>query len=143
MQIGKPPTKDELQKFWAGYDSSAIYTCHECGKTGQGYWVEPQHPYYMGGVAGLALCSDCINNRIHEANAKRKADLAAMPRCEFCHRRGTWKSYGVLMCGKHLNNVKRAHNRNAMGAGFMGMFMAASYTPECIRQMAKGGELPQ
>ena len=61
-----------------------------------------------------------------------------MQRCEFCQRRGTWKSYGILMCGYHLKNVKRAHTRNSAGAGFMGLFMAASYTPEAIRQMAKG-----
>ena len=61
-----------------------------------------------------------------------------MTRCECCNRRATFVAYGVHLCGRHLNNVKRQHNRNAAGAGFMGLFMASSYTPEGIRRMAKG-----
>ena len=73
-------------------------------------------------------CNSCWNKNAIRQQEERKAQLDAMPRCEFCNRRGTFIAVGqVLLCGRHL---KQAQNKVA-GFGIFGMGM--SQTPESVR----------
>ena len=85
-------------------------------------------------------CNDCHNRQARQWQIDRKAQLAAEPRCETtgCKRRGSWHTYaGVLLCGQHLNNVKRHHGRTMAQLGGMGLFMPGiSYSREEILTLA-------
>lgn len=133
----KPPTPAAMSKFWENITPSQLFTCHDCGRTDRSRFVQPQHPYWMDGREGLALCTNCLNEHKRQQAIERKAQFAAMPRCECCTHRATYTSFGVYLCGRHLNNAKRAHERNAGGMGGMGLFVPVHYTPEEIRQMAR------
>jgi len=51
-------------------------------------------------------CTPCWNANARKQQEDRKAQLAAMPRCEFCKRRGTFIAVGqVLLCGRHLGDA--------------------------------------
>lgn len=56
-------------------------------------------------------CTDCHNVEYHEYTARRKAQLAAEPRCEVdgCKRRGAWLAGHdqTLLCGQHLKAARR------------------------------------
>ncbi|KKM77489.1 hypothetical protein LCGC14_1369620 [marine sediment metagenome] len=136
------PTSKALLKWW-DEQPKGDRTCSDCGKTGPGHLVQPQHPFYAGGKENVAWCSNCTNERIHKAREKRKAQLADEPRCEVenCKRRGNWKSFGVLLCGRHLQRAQRAHQKNLGGAGFLGMFEAPAYSRTVLLEMAKRGAL--
>lgn len=106
-----------LSKWWAEQPEQD-YTCSYCGKTGPKAYVQPQHPVYGGG----ARCTECHNRQYHEYKAKRKAQLAAMPRCEFCNRRGTYRvgakvvgSDRALLCGVHLRMADEEHAKRIGG----------------------------
>lgn len=120
----KPPTNKQLSEWWAA-QPKGDRTCTRCGVTRPHYYVQPQHPYYAGGAEGVALCGDCIDAANRQAAADRKAELDAMPRCEIagCNRRATWKVGGerVGMCGHHKARALKAANRQAAGAGWLGL----------------------
>lgn len=57
----------------------------------------------------------------NEYKAKRKAALAAMPRCTFCDHRGTWKCGAgepVLLCGWCFRKARRL----TTGGGLLACF---------------------
>lgn len=133
------PTQRALRTFWES-QPEGNYTCSDCGTVGPKAYIQPQHPYYAHGREGTALCSDCISRHNREITAARKAELAAAPRCTLCKARGTARTYGVLLCGRHLANVKRAHGRTMAGVGGMALFMMPpDYSPEQIISMARDG----
>lgn len=62
--------------------------------------------------------------------AARKRQLADMPRCEFCHRRGTVKAGAgepALVCGRHFKKAQRQKDR----LGTLGLFV--TYTGDDVR----------
>ena len=65
--------------------------------------------------------------------------IAAMERCDVpaCQHRGTWKTMGVLLCGRHLAKVKAEHNRSLASVGGMGLFLTVSYDRASILDMAQ------
>lgn len=89
-------------------------TCRDCGTVGPSSFVQPQLPQRRADLPTwrpFALCCDCITAHNRQIDQERKATLAAMDRCEIdgCECRGTWRVGGVLICGRHLRKVKRAH----------------------------------
>ena len=121
-----PPSLKALNT-WIRQQPDGDYTCACCGKVGPHYYVQPQHPFWADGKTGLdgkapARCTDCFNEAHRQARTDRKAELAALPRCEVpgCSRRGAWRSRGVLPCGTHLKNAKNGHARAAMNGGILG-----------------------
>ena len=65
-------------------------------------------------------CMPCHNLGVIERRAARKAQIAAMPRCEVdgCNRRGAWRTVGgLLLCGPHLERAKG----KLAGFGIFGM----------------------
>jgi hypothetical protein len=73
-----------------------------------------------------ALCADCVGAANSKAAADRKAQLAALPRCEVpaCARRGSVKvARIVLLCGRHYNRMRAAAIRSMAGAGGMALFL--------------------
>ena len=132
----KAPTARAMRAFWES-QPEGDYTCADCGTVGPKTYIQPQHPYYARGAEGTALCADCINRHNRDGRAARKAELAAEPRCDVCTRRGTVRTYGVLLCGAHLRNVSNAHDRN-MGFSGMALFMTPpAYSRETILEMAR------
>ena len=64
-------------------------------------------------------CVDCHNLEAHERLAARKIELASLPRCEYCQRRGSFTACGeVLLCGRHLKQARSL----AQSCGIAGMF---------------------
>lgn len=113
------------------------YTCTTCGTTGTKTYVQPIHPYWAGGREDTAQCWKCRNSSILEQRAARKAQLAAMPRCEVpnCNARGAWRSLGVLLCTKHLRRAQNAHQRLA---GTM-PWLPPDYSREQLLEIARTG----
>lgn len=89
------------------------------------------------------VCCECWNRSVYERRAARKAQLAAMERCEFCGRRATYTAgRAVAVCGVHLKAARRGQARQMAGLGnlaFLGLFGAAADGDEQIRQWARGG----
>lgn len=81
----------------------------------------------MGHGETLQVCDTCWNASVQARKAARKAQLAAMPRCEVpgCTRRGTQVVWGhTLMCGHHLRRTEQGHYKAmASTPGGMGLFM--------------------
>lgn len=117
--------------------------CSDCGKVGPKHYVQPQHPFYAGGVEGRSLCGDCIAVKQREHAERRKAQLAARPKCEACGKRPqTWTVCGAQVCGPCKTRSLRALNKRAHGSG-LGALGAMLYRPgkaEAI-DAARGGEL--
>ena len=119
---------------WYAAQPERDYTCSDCGKVGPKWAVQPQHPYYADGLEGVARCVDCIaaiNRRMRE---ERKAQLAAMPRCEVdgCKARATYTVAGVVrMCGRHVRKAE------ARAAGFGWLAMAMDYDAATIKSLAQ------
>ena len=132
------PTSKALSD-WDATMYKGEYTCSDCGKTGPYYQVQPQHPYYADGVEGIARCTDCIGAINGTMRDARKAELAAMDRCEVdgCRTRGTFEvASGVLMCGRHLKRAQREHTRRMSGFGGLGLFMTTYHNRESILKLA-------
>lgn len=119
----KEPTNRELLSWW-DRQPRGQHTCSDCGKIDDAAYVQPQHPFYAQGREGMALCGDCIGAHHRAAAAKRKAQLAAEPRCEVggCKRRGAVRARGALLCKAHF---ERAQNR-LQGFGIFGMAFDAN-----------------
>lgn len=87
----------------------------------------------------VRCCIECYRRLLpihkeHDRARKRerRAVLAAMPRCEFCNRRGAWRAgvgEPVVLCGHHLKIAKRAN----AGAGIMSMLCPP--TGDAVRAM--------
>lgn len=136
----KPPSPRALS-VWYAEQPPGPYTCHDCGTTGPRHTVQPQHPFYMEGREGLALCPDCITARNVAARAERKRQLDAEPRCEIpgCTRRGAWKMRGVLLCGACKARVQRSHLEEMAGAGCLGLFLVPEYDRADVLRLATEG----
>ena len=111
----KQPTPKQMSDFYMSLPRQQQCTCSECGMTGPSSEVQPQHPFYAGGKVGTAKCVQCISKHNRERRENRKAEMAALPRCEVpgCKRRGNWKAgqEKVLLCGHHLKAAKIAHQK--------------------------------
>ena len=120
-------TKQQIE-WWDAQPQEQI--CQDCGTRGSKAYVQPQYP------DGHALCVDCIVKRNERYRAERKRQLAAMPRCEFCNHRATWKAGAgpnpALLCGRHLNKAKREHATH----GIMGLLHLT--TGDDVRAMIGG-----
>ena len=90
--------------------------------------------------SGEHICSSCWNRRVDGRRAARKVQLAAMPRCSCCSRRGAWRVYGILLCGLHKRNVQRSHDRSMARIGGIGLFMTPTYSQQDILAMASKKE---
>ena len=75
----------------------------------------------------LSVCTICWNASVQARRDGRKAQLAAMDRCEVpgCSRRGTQIVWGhTLMCGHHLRRAEQGHYKAmASTPGGMGLFL--------------------
>lgn len=132
------PTPKALSD-WCMAQGKGDFTCSDCGTVGPYWKVQPQHPYYAGGVEGIARCTDCIDRINRAMRTARKAEMAAMERCEVdgCRMRGTFTvAGGVLMCGRHLHQAQREHARRMAGFGGMGLFMTTHHNRESILKLA-------
>jgi len=109
-------SKAELQ-WWESIPDDTIFECADCGKRDRKYYVQPQYRQ------GFALCTDCITARNRQWREQRKAELASMPRCIACKRRGTHLHNGTYLCGRHWRQLEAAV-LNEIGAGFA--FLAAA-----------------
>ncbi|MDO8671210.1 MAG: hypothetical protein Q7O66_07235 [Dehalococcoidia bacterium] len=75
-------------------------------------------------------CHECHNAQAREYIARRKAQLEAMPRCEFCNRRATYIAVGsVQLCGRHLKEA----TAKAQGFGIFGMMF--DMNPAAVRSL--------
>ena len=110
-------------------------TCTGCGRVDTVDYVQPQHPYYAAGRAGVALCAECINKSHKVAADTRKAYLASLPRCAGCRRRGTLvlTGSGVYLCRRHFQTVEGAVCRATNGLGGIVILTAAQ-----VRIILKG-----
>jgi len=101
--------------------------CNRCGELGVRIHYDDK-----------TWCFDCIKIARIERKKKRQAELDALPRCEFCHHRGTWKvgaGNPALLCGWCY---KKAQNHTVKSAGW---FMAMhTYTGDEIRAILTGIE---
>ena len=67
-------------------------------------------------------CNACHNLGYQERRQARKAQLAAMDRCELCNRRGTQffqQAEGVLLCGRHGRRLQAGMAGMGVFAGIM------------------------
>ena len=91
---------------------------------------------------GHRVCCTCWNTYARARQAIRKRELAAMPRCECCNRRGTWWVAGVLLCGHHKRAAEAGATRAVLGGGSvgvaLGMFGGIDWRREDILAFAKG-----
>jgi len=140
----KAPTPTALSKWYDALPKGEN-TCAWCGKVGPSCYVQFQHPFWAEGKEGKdgkppARCTDCYNTQALASRAKRKAELAAEPRCEApgCSRRGAWKSGGVLLCGAHLKAAKVGHARAASAFGPFALFASDWYDSGDILRWAMG-----
>jgi len=134
----KIPSDKILLKWWDS-QPKGIYTCSDCGREDREYLIQPQHPAFTKGIEGIALCGDCINRHNEQQRKERKKELDSLPRCEVpgCERRGTWKVAGhTLLCGWHLKNVKRQHEKAIGQAGILGALCFDGYYKHQILEMA-------
>lgn len=132
------PTPKALSEWYAA-QPKGDRACSDCGKVGPSHYVQPQHPYYAGGVEGLSRCGECLGRINQTMRDTRKVELAAMERCEVdgCKMRGTFQvAGGVLMCGRHLHAAQREHARRMAGFGGAGLFMPTHHNRESILKLA-------
>lgn len=127
----------KFQSWWEAQPQGP-YACQDCGRVDSKSYVQPQ-------PEGGALCGPCIGKRNEAAREARKAQLAALPRCEVtgCKCRGNFRVAGVaLLCGRHLSAAKRSKARDLARLGDiaagLAMFIPISYTREDILRMAQG-----
>ena len=88
-------------------------------------------------------CEACWQGYIERrtaALAERKAQFAAMPRCEFCRRRALRLHKGeVYLCGVHNKIMCATYSQHT---GALAMFFAEAHprnlSAENIRQLARG-----
>jgi hypothetical protein len=122
-------TRRQWDRWAQTIDWTATYTCRECSKAGQGYYVQPQPAWAGGG----ALCADCINRINRQIREERRRQLAAMPRCEVpgCNRRATIRHNGTGLCGRHWKRAEAVcMNRLLKQTGGLLMFAGPVHIPK-------------
>ena len=130
-------TRRQLEKWAATVDWSATYTCRRCGRTGQGYYVQPQPD-------GGALCTECIAEINRQYREERRRQLAAAPRCAVpgCGRRATrWhprREGGTGLCGHHWRRVEQAVYARMSAAPFQVFGVIILGRDELIRAAQEG-----
>lgn len=110
----------------AWYDAQPkAQVCRDCGKDGNRAYVQPQPPRCRRDIAThepYALCTDCIGRINRAYDERRKAQLAAMPRCDVdgCNRRSLWLIGNgpekVRVCGRCFKRAKGNWDRQFAGA---------------------------
>jgi len=89
-------------EWWNSIPEDAIFECIDCGRRDTKGYVQPQYR------KDYALCVACITERNRRWREERKTQLAAMPRCVACKRRGTYrhKPSGTYLCGRHVKELE-------------------------------------
>lgn len=96
-------------------DCSKIHPpCRRCGTALRCCDEEVGHDETVDGVCYLCKRTGRHNTAVRDCRAQRKAQLAAMPRCEYCNRRGSYL-LGLIVqgesklrvCGHHRTAVAR------------------------------------
>ena len=138
----KPPTDKQVLAYFKTFDPpSQMRSCTYCGREGQGYYVQPVHPFYVTaspeyhlpeilrvpfelGSLNVFCCTECHNAKYAERKARRKQQLKQEPRCEVCTARGSWQLGTHLLCGKHKRAVigKVSSTIAQSGLGGLAMF---------------------
>lgn len=82
-------------------------------------------------------CSDCHNARVAEYRAARKAQLAAMPRCEGCGKaRATLVACGeVGVCKRCLDKARVACRRNLGALAGVASVAGCQMSAAALRQL--------
>ena len=130
---------DKVWLKWMDSQPKGIYTCSGCGKEDREYLVQPQHPAFVNGIEGIALCNNCVAEHARQRREQRKKEIDAMPRCEVpgCKHRGTWAVAGhTMLCGWHLRNVQKLHRKTMAQMGFWGVLCFEGYSKSEILRMA-------
>ena len=91
------------------------YTCAGCGATVyERSSASPRLALWAAHWDGRQWCGPCCQAAIADRKCERKAVLDAMPRCEYCTRRGTVKvgaataeAPAALLCGRHHKQAVR------------------------------------
>lgn len=89
-------------------------TCSGCGCTLYQYSTDaPSTSVWAMHWNGGTWCRSCGKRAHDQYKRERKAVIDAMPRCEYCNRRGKWKlgrpghNGAALLCGRHVKQAKR------------------------------------
>ena len=99
------------------------YACAGCGVTVyERSSAAPTIALWAAHWDGKAWCRPCVDTEIAVRKNQRKAVLDAMPRCEYCTRRGTLRvgaatseAPAALLCGRHHKQALRlAGQRSAL-----------------------------
>ena len=126
--------KSQWLKWWEA--QSQEQTCRDCGLTAGKAIVVPQ-------LGGFALCYQCGNRANQIIRDARKAQLAAMPRCEApdCKRRATLLigHDRVGLCKRHYDQANHKHAENAGGFLFYG---SADYGRASLMKLLQTGMFP-
>lgn len=77
-------------------------------------------------------CMTCHNASVTQWHAERKAQLAAMPRCEFCNRRAVLTTFGVPLCRHHFK-IAEGRLANRLGIFGLGARLGAEDIRETLR----------
>lgn len=107
--MGYRPTKRELELEKPGH-------CTTCGR------------YCPDGRNTAGQCMECHNRAVREWRERRKAALAAMPRCAVpgCRRRATWwhpDQNGTGLCGHHKRRAEANIYGRTAGFGLFGVII--------------------
>ena len=113
---------------WTGPLDGVCDTCHKAGSVSQlVHWARGAE------IARLPRfqCQACSHAEYDARKAARKAELAAMPRCEVpgCRARGKWTVGAieqVRLCGRHLTAARAAHYRRLEPVGGLALFLGGS-----------------
>jgi hypothetical protein len=113
-----------MKRYIEAWDGPVDCTCSTCGAQTRGMelTIFDQRERRTTERKGVFTCHDCDMASRREYQARRKAQLAAMDRCEIpgCQHRGTFRVPGMLICGRHLKRAQREHARVSAGAGILG-----------------------
>ena len=97
----------------------------------------------MGHGERLLVCCECWNAGVAARRAVRKAQLAAMPRCEAqpCKLRQTVTLAGTAhLCGRHASKAQAEFLRQFSAYGILAMAVLATMRKEDILRLATKGE---
>ena len=96
---------------------------------------------YAYGAHGERACFACAKAADDARRAARRAELAALPRCEVpgCKARGTWRVGGnLLLCKRHLTRAQGARARTLAGpCAILGCLTQAGTDRESLLKFAQ------
>ena len=107
--------------------------------------LDCEHPEAISSVrmadgSSRQVCCDCWNLSVHTRRAARKAQLAQMPRCEFCKRRATQivgaHSYALpkaQLCGHHFQKAQAEVSKRICGM----FWLSWDITGEDVREILR------